>query len=71
VVVPVLASVLNLGTSLIVASILMLLQTAGLPVARILGPVHWISVAVSLVSASAAWWIIWKRYKPSLKENGQ
>ena len=70
VVVPVLAFVLHVGTSFIVVTILAVLQGMGLPVVRVVEPVSWVAAAISLGFASAAWLVIWKRYKASLNEKG-
>jgi hypothetical protein len=67
--VPVLACILNLGTSFIAAIVLMMIQAAGLPVTRLAEPLSWIAAAISLACASAAWWVIWKQYKASLNKD--
>jgi hypothetical protein len=69
-VVPVLAFILHLGTSFIVAVILATIQAMSFPIAGIVEPVVWIAAAGSLACASAAWSLIWKQYKASVNKNG-
>jgi hypothetical protein len=63
-VVPILASVLNLGLGVLVVILLIPLEAVGLPVSD-LRVIWWLTNGASLVSAVGIWWFIWKRYRPN------
>jgi hypothetical protein len=63
-VVPILASVLNLGMGVLVVAMLTGLEAVGLPGSDI-QIASWVTSGVSLLSAVGIWWFIWKRYRPN------